>query len=408
MMTFSRPQKTKMVIRPLQYRDLEAIEALISQFRVNHYQSYPLATDRRIEQVRNWYGILRFLRLFPNPYRHHLCIYVAEQNQELCGLIQVKPFNSTRSTWKVEYVLVDDKVLQQELVLAKLETGSQLLRHCLETIWEARTWVLEVNVNDQSTLGLYRQNGFQPLAQMTYWGINPELIGQLAQQDPDLPNLLPVSNADAQLIYQLDTVSMPPHIRQVFDRHVQDFKTSLTQAVFTNLQHRYQHTEVIKGYVFEPLRKAAIGYFELESCNDGSRPHKAKLSVNPAYTWLYPKIISQMAQIVHKLPPQSLQLASADYQPEREEYLHQLGAEAIDETLLMSRSVWHKLRETKRLEGLQWSDMLQSLQPARTPIPTRISRWRLHPPFHYHHSTIDESARSQSRKGNKERGMSSE
>ena len=154
--------------------------------------------------------------------------------------------------------------------------------------------------------------------------------------------------------------------------------------------------------MFEPLRKAAIGYFELESCNDGSRPHKAKLSVNPAYTWLYPKIISQMAQIVHKLPPQSLQLASADYQPEREEYLHQLGAEAIDETLLMSRSVWHKLRETKRLEGLQWSDMLQSLQPARTPIPTRISRWRLHPPFHYHHSTIEESARSQLRKRNEE------
>jgi hypothetical protein len=81
-----------------------------------------------------------------------------------------------------------------------------------------------------------------------------------------------------------------------------------------------------------------------------------------------------MARIVQALPAQSLQLASADYQPEREEYLEQLGAERIDHTLLMSRSVWHKLREAKpvSLEGLQLSEVLQGLQRARTPIPSRI------------------------------------
>jgi len=41
----------------------------------------------------------------------------------------------------------------------------------------------------------------------------------------------------------------------------------------------------------------------------------------------------------------------------------------------MSRSVWHKLREAKpvSLEGLQLSEMLQGLKPARTPIPSRIT-----------------------------------
>jgi hypothetical protein len=80
-----------------------------------------------------------------------------------------------------------------------------------------------------------------------------------------------------------------------------------------------------------------------------------------------------MARIVQDLPAQSLQLTSADYQHEREEYLEQLGAERIEHTLLMSRSVWHKLREAKPLEGLQWSEVLQGLQPARTPVPSRIS-----------------------------------
>lgn len=40
----------------------------------------------------------------------------------------------------------------------------------------------------------------------------------------------------------------------------------------------------------------------------------------------------------------------------------------------MSRSVWHKLRETKQvaLDGLQLSDVLGGLQPSRKPVPGRM------------------------------------
>ncbi|MEQ8957835.1 MAG: GNAT family N-acetyltransferase, partial [Coleofasciculus sp. C2-GNP5-27] len=79
--------------------------------------------------------------------------------------------------------------------------------------------------------------------------------------------------------------------------------------------------------------------------------------------------------ITQQYPAQSLHLASADYQPEREDYLEQLEAQRIEHSLLMSRSVWHKIREAKKLEGLQLSEVLQGLQPARTPIPSRISWW---------------------------------
>ena len=104
------------------------------------------------------------------------------------------------------------------------DIGSLLLRYCLEKIWQARTWILEIDIHDNSALALYRKNGFQRLAHMTYWGISPELLQELSHREPDLPNLLPVSNADAQLLYQLDTMAMPPLVRQVFDRHIQDFK----------------------------------------------------------------------------------------------------------------------------------------------------------------------------------------
>ncbi len=371
------PQTSNVVIRPVRYRDLDAIDQLTQQSPERELPHCSTVREKGVS-IRNWYGVLRFLSLLPNPLQSLPCVHVAELNQRIQGVIQVSPFNRTRSTWRVDRVVVAPAIVETDeaeaQVLTRVDIGSLLIRFCLERIWQARTWVLEIDVNDKAALDLYRHNGFQPLANMTYWAISAEQIKELADREPDLPNLLPVSNADAQLLYQLDTMAMPPLVRQVFDRHVQDFKTSVFGSLVEWAKQVFTRSEVVSGYVFEPQRKAAIGYFQLRLCRDGSQPHTAQLTVNPAYTWLYPELMAQMARIMQDLPTQTLQMASPDYQPEREEYLDGIGAERIGHTLLMSRSVWHKVRETKSIaEGLQLSEMLQGLQPSRKPVPGRIS-----------------------------------
>jgi N-acetylglutamate synthase-like GNAT family acetyltransferase len=368
------PQNTNIVIRPFQYRDLEEVERLSGGHEVEE-RSDPLRVERRFQLLRRWQGWLKSLSSLPNPLRRPPILYVAEQNSQIYGMIQVAPFNRTRSTWRVDQVAMDIAIPERGDRAFPSDVGSQLLRHCFQTIWEARTWLTEVDINDKTTLALYRQNGFQPLAQVTYWAIAPDLLKTLAEREPDLPNLLPVSHADASLLYQLDTASMPPLVRQVFDRHILDFKSSLFSAVMSGFKQWFNHTEMVSHYVFEPQRKAAIGCFTLHLSRDGSQPHLAELTVHPAYTWLYPELMSQMAQIAQSFPAQSLRLASSDYHPEREEYLEQIGASRMEHTLMMSRSVWHKLRESKpvSLEGLQLSDVLQGFQPARKPIPSRLS-----------------------------------
>lgn len=362
------PQNSKVVIRSVQYRDMEVIERLCSESFEAEDSSTRTEMQKQIHWLRGWYWLLKFFNLFPHPFNYRFYTYVAEQYRQVVGTIQVSPFNRTRSTWRVERVAVDAKVRAQGI-------GSQLLRHCFEAIGEARTWLLEVNINDKEALALYRQNGFQTLAQLTYWEIEPALLQELAKAEPDLPNLLPVSNADAQLLYQLDTASMPPLVRQVFDRNTDDFKTSLFGGLLAGVKQWMSQTEVVSGYVFEPQRKAAIGYFQVRMCRKGQEPHVAALTVHPAYTWLYPELLSQLARITQDIPPQSMHLASADYQPEREEYLKQIGAKPSEHTLMMSRSVWHKLRESKfvSLEGIQWPEVLQGLQPARKPVPGGMS-----------------------------------
>jgi GNAT superfamily N-acetyltransferase len=367
-MTSLLPRNLSVIIRPVQYRDLDGIERITQEsFAALSPKGAGFAISQ-MQRLRRWYGLLKFLSWFPNPLQYRLCAYIAEQGRMLLGMIQVSPFNRTRSTWRIDQVLLERGVDKQGI-------GSQLLRHCFESILEARTWLLEVNINDIEALALYRQNGFQRLAEMTYWEIGPELLAELAQAEPDLPNLLPVSNADAQLLYQLDTASMPPLVRQVFDRNTRDFKTSLFGALTDAVKQWLTKTEVVSGYVFEPQRKAAIGYFQVQLDRKGEVPHTATLTVHPAYTWLYPELLSQLARIAQDFPQQGLQLASSDYQAEREEYLERIGAKRIEHTLVMSRSVWHKLRESKfvSLEGIQWTDMLQGLQPARKPIPGGMS-----------------------------------
>ncbi|BAQ63636.1 GNAT family N-acetyltransferase [Geminocystis sp. NIES-3709] len=373
-MNTSTCSKSSLKIRAIQYRDLNSVSTLLQQRLSIEYNNCQALLLERVQKYQSFYGLLELSKLF--SVSNDFYIYVAEKDQQIQGLIQVAPFNHTRSTWKVEQVLINYNTSISHLLIGNRSIGSQLLRHCFEKIWEARTWVLEVNVNEKNTLGLYRENGFQPLAQITHWHCPPTLLQKLAQQEPNLPNLLPVSNADAKLLYQLDCVSMPPMLRQVFDRHIDDFKMGLGRFILQQIQGWLTHSSEISAYVFEPQRKAAIGYFKLYLSKDGSKPHEAILTVHPAYTWLYPKLISQMATVIQSLPPQSLLVTSSDYQPEREEYLEKLGAERVDQNLLMSRSVWHKLREAKPLESLNLPEVLNGLKPVHTPIPTPwIKSW---------------------------------
>ncbi|HEY9846764.1 MAG TPA: GNAT family N-acetyltransferase, partial [Candidatus Caenarcaniphilales bacterium] len=338
-MTSVLPSNTDIVIRPLQYRDLAAIERLFREESDTAYCTRSVAISRQLHRLRQWYSPLKLLRWFPYQSQHWHRTHVAEQANQIRGVIQVSPFNRARSTWRVDHVAVDPTA-------SVLGIGSQLLRHCFETILEARTWLLEVNVNHSDALSLYRQNGFQPLAKMTYWEIAVAQLQNLAAREPDLPNFLPIGNADAALLYQLDTAAMPPLVRQVFDRYPHDFKTGLFNGWLSSVGQRISQTQTISGYVFEPQRKAAIGYLQVQLCRDGSQPHVAQLTVHPAYTWLYPELLTQMARLTQNLPQQQLQIASSDFQPEREAYLERVGAQRVEHTLMMSRSVWHKVRES--------------------------------------------------------------
>ena len=173
-MSENNSKSSNLSIRPVQYRDLEIIEAHCkTEGEFGYAIDSPLLIER-LKNVRSWYGLFKLISIFPNRFRYHLCAYVAELTHDvktLMGFIQVAPFNETRSTWRVQQVLMPSAEHSSALGLEPKMVGSQLLRHCFEAILEARTWVLEVDATEKDALALYRQNGFQPLAHLTYWSL---------------------------------------------------------------------------------------------------------------------------------------------------------------------------------------------------------------------------------------------
>jgi ribosomal protein S18 acetylase RimI-like enzyme len=374
-----------MLVRPPHPRDSELIASLMthSSDEVHLWGgtfgggtvggASPLPLAHPLKQVLPWVP----------PAVQQLCgiqtrLYVADCDGQVQGVIQVSPVNASRSTWQVERIAIAPTYT----TVSATSVGTHLIRSCLESCWEARTWILQVDALSRDAIALYRQNGFQPLAHLTTWELGVELLQRLSERAPDLPNLLPVSNADALLLYQLDTAAMPPQVRQVFDLGIQDFRSHLLSRLIRHGGQLLSQLQEVSGYVYEPQRKAAIAYFALllqRSREAQPAQHTCHVTVHPAYTWLYPEIMSQLARVAAAHNPSGkILLGSADYQPEREAFLEQIGANPTTRGLLMARSVWHKVRESRPvLDATHLTRMLTGLQPNQRPVPGRIDH---HPP----------------------------
>ena len=361
----SAQTEPEFLIRTVQYRDIDIAQPLLIDACRSDWTSTLLAEPGSPQTLR--YQPWQIQNLLPNPLRSATKTLVATQNNRVQGVIQVAPANRAQTTWKINAL----GILETQNLS---EVGTELIRHCMRSIYEAHTWLVEIDVNRTDHLALYRSNGFQPLAHATHWSIHPEKLAELAQTDPQLTALISFNNADAALLYQLDTAAMPPFVRQVLDRRVQDFTQPFVQGLWTRVQQSLTRRKTLNGYLFEPQRKVAMGCFEICLSLDGATAHIGQMTVHPAYTWLYPKLLSHMAELTQSLPAAPLHLTSTDYQSEREEYLEQIQAERIGHSLMMSRSVWHKLRETHRnaLETFPLAEVLQGLQPNHTPIPGRM------------------------------------
>jgi ribosomal protein S18 acetylase RimI-like enzyme len=341
-----------MLIRPVRLRDLNSLESV---------EPEDTQWVRKVREVRSWFGLVKLLNLVPNRFQHLFDVHVAQVDGVVVGLIQVSPTNEIQSTWRIEHFTLSDPLQSQGL-------GTLLLAYIFEYYRSAKTWIVEADIHNKEQIAIYRQNGFQSMAEITYWRLPSAVLENLAKVAIQSLNLRPVSNADAALLCQLDCATMPSMLRQVYDRHPDDFRRPLPDRIVFGINQSLHQEEQVFEYVYEPQRRAAIGAFDLKISKQGLEPHRLTLWIHPAYTWLYRELLVHISKILSHYPPQSLELFAGDYQAERQSILESLEGEITHTKLLMSRSVWHKVREFRNpLENLSL-DMLPAWRPLTKPL----------------------------------------
>ncbi len=124
---------TQVIIRPVQYRDLETVERLyVEDFDSDNIRS-SIDSERpfKVLSLRPWNSLTRVFGLLLKPLKNSSCTYLAEQASTICGVIRVSPFNRTRSTWRVDRVAVNCNLPASEN--ADSETGDESLESNLES-----------------------------------------------------------------------------------------------------------------------------------------------------------------------------------------------------------------------------------------------------------------------------------
>jgi hypothetical protein len=101
-----------LTVRPLQYRDLDDLKQWQpEELEAGGDDDAAEAIVSWLDHQRRWYGPLKVLSWLPRSMQQQSqATFVAERQKCLVGLIQVSPFNQTRSTWRVEQVVVNRRV----------------------------------------------------------------------------------------------------------------------------------------------------------------------------------------------------------------------------------------------------------------------------------------------------------
>ena len=161
---------SELQIRGVQYRDFEAAHTLLRSVEDWSSHSTLLSLPGKTQTLRH--SPAQNLSLFPR--RSLIRTYTALRQGDVLGVIQVGPCNKAQTTWKIHAIAVQPEH-------SFCDIGTALIRHCLESVYEAHTWLVELDVNHNDLIGIYRSNGFQPIAHATQWSIESADLATLAR-----------------------------------------------------------------------------------------------------------------------------------------------------------------------------------------------------------------------------------
>ncbi|MFM1799820.1 MAG: hypothetical protein RLZZ117_2098 [Cyanobacteriota bacterium] len=287
---------------------------------------------------------------FPHgPVVHVALLRQPAQPPAALGLVVTRRLNRRGTCWEVDHLAIARDPLP--LAPSEPEVAEALMRVAIQGASGVSSWIATASILDGQRLAFLRAQGFQQVRDDQLWQWQPQ--GPPPPLSPEL-RAHPLDRQSAPLMWHLEQSCCPAHLRQIFDRRIEDLLDQSggcgwllldhdRKEAVAAIRHQLHHPEV--GIVVElslqPGRDALIG---------------------PAGAWLLHRLARSGTPLVLR----------TDREDERRRaWLETQGATLLGEQILMARTVWRRQEaQPARQASLRLEAMLEPWKPAPRSMPT--------------------------------------
>lgn len=271
------------------------------------------------------------------------------------GLIVTRRLNRRGTCWEVDHLALALAQTLDPRAPAPSNVAEALMRMAIQSTQGVSSWIATASLLDGQRQAFLRAQGFQQVRTDQLWQWHPH------GEPPVLPTGLrghPLNRQSAALVWHLEQSCCPAHLRQIFDRRIEDLLDqsgghgwllldhSRNEALAA-LRHQHHHPEV--GLV-------------------------AELSLQPGRDDLYG---APVEWLLHRLGRSGTPLVlRADREDQaRLAWLRSLGASLLGEQILMARTVWRRQEAAPvRQASLRLEAMLDNWKPSPRSLPTPVGQ----------------------------------
>lgn len=294
-----------MLIRPVRFRDLPALQEIFSGTFTEEYERRGVDLTSQFGRWQQMYPLVRALALFPNPYQYLLNLHVAVEGGEIAGFIQTSPGNRDHTRWHVDYLAVAPTFRGRGV-------GQALLDFTFEHHPFAKSFTVEIDTRNLPAAGLATRKGFRRYATLHYYQLPAEKLA-LCEPAHAPAGLHPYRAKDAEGLLQLHNACTPSPMRLIDSRSVADFEMGLVERTLSKWRSKLGFFEDMR-YVVSDDRKRVIGYLRLIA-QYRSVPHSIQFMVHPGYEDMAEPLLRYGLAKLRPFPQQVVLAWVPDYQP---------------------------------------------------------------------------------------------
>ncbi len=289
---------------------------------------------------KKWFSSLESSLTSLIPTRNSRC-FVAVERSNIIAYILATPINRRGTCWSIS----EPYFIEESISFSRYNLFQNLLRNLLyESKINTQSFLISINTNDNQSLAIIRQSGFQPLRIIKYWK-RKEDIKYNKKEETDNFTWEKLNEENSQEIWRFEQARESINFRSIFDRQWHDI-----------FEKRNSFSGVIKS-----KDNKVIGGLIPSICPQ----HNISLELIRGLAW-DERLNNSIPQRINNLnnSKNKFHIETTSEDNKLNDILNKSNWEIIEERVLLGRSIWKRQNgyKLKKIDSEILSNLVGNLQ----------------------------------------------